>query len=131
ANAADESGNGNDGEPKGTETVEGKSGRALRFAAGGGRSWSLRIPVRVRAMVATKNLILVAGPPDVVDPKDPLGAFEGRKGGLLWALSRADGRKLAEYRLDSPPVFNGMAAAGGRLYVCMRDGRVLCMEGRG
>ena len=53
---------------------------------GGGRSaWSERIPVRIRAMVLAGSRLVVAGPPDVVDASDPLGAFEGRKGGLLYA----------------------------------------------
>ena len=138
--ARDESGNGNDGQVVAAEIVDGKSGNAMRFAAGGGPEWSLRVPIRVRAMVATNapasstggrggRLLFVAGPPDVVDPEDPLGAFEGRKGALLWVFSAASGEKLAEYRLASPPVFNGMAAANGRLYLCARDGRVLCMGG--
>jgi hypothetical protein len=80
-------------------------------------------------MVATDPLLFVAGPPDVVAPEDPLGSFEGRNGGMLWVFPGASGEKLAEYPLDSPPVFNGMAAANGRLYVCGRNGRVLCMEG--
>ncbi len=65
--------------------------------------------------------------PDVMDPKDPLAAFEGRKGALLWVVATDSGRRRAEYRLDSPPVFNGMAAADGRLYIATRDGQVLCM----
>jgi len=78
-------------------------------------------------MVATEDILFVAGFPDVVDPKDPLGAFEGRKGGLLWAISTVDGSKLAEYKLDSPPVFNGMIAANQRLYISTRDGQLICM----
>jgi len=35
---------------------------------------------------------------------------------------------LAEYKLDSPPVFDGMTAANERLYISTRDGRLLCME---
>jgi outer membrane protein assembly factor BamB len=47
--------------------------------------------------------------------------------GLLWAVAAQDGKKLAEYKLDSPPVFDGMIAANGRLYIATRDGRLLCM----
>ena len=45
-------------------------------------------------------------------------------------VSAADGRKLAEHRLDSPPVFDGMVAAGARLYVSTLDGNVVCFGGR-
>ena len=31
--------------------------------------------------------------------------------------------KLAQYDLPAAPVFDGMAAAGGRLYVALTDGR--------
>ncbi|MCX7824921.1 MAG: PQQ-binding-like beta-propeller repeat protein [Verrucomicrobiae bacterium] len=92
--------------------------------------WSLRVPVRVRAMAQTRDRLFVAGPPDVVDPQDPLGAFEGRLGGLLYAVDSASGKKLAEWKLDAPPVLNGMAAARGRLFVATTDGKLLCMGRR-
>ena len=46
---------------------------------------------------------------------------------LLMALSAAQGEKLTERRLDGVPVFDGLAAAGGNLYISMTDGRVICM----
>ena len=39
------------------------------------------------------------------------------------------GALLAEHPLDAVPVFDGMAAAGGRLYISLENGRVVCMEG--
>ena len=94
------------------------------------KRWSAKVPVRVVAMVVAGATLFAAGPPDVVVPDDPWAAMEGRKGGVLWAVSADDGRKLAEYRLVSPPVFDGMAAARGRLYIATRDGRVVCMGAR-
>ena len=94
-----------------------------------GPQWSIKMPVRIVAMVVAGQTLLVAGPPDVVDPADPWAAFEGRQGGVLWAISATDGSKLAEYRLDAPPVYDGLAAAAARLYIATRDGRVLCMAG--
>ncbi len=90
-------------------------------------SWLLRIPVRVRAMAQTSNLLFVAGPPDVVDAKDPLGAFEGRLGGLLYAVDSTSGKKVSELKLASPPVLNGIAAANGRLFVATVRGDILCL----
>ncbi len=92
--------------------------------------WSQRVPVRVRAMVLAEGRLFVAGPPDVVDPKDPLGAFEERKGGLLWVFDSASGEKLAEHKLAFPPVFNGAAAAGGRLFIAEEDGSITCFGKR-
>ncbi len=89
--------------------------------------WSKQIPVRARAMVLAGNRLLLAGPPDVVPEDDPLAAFEGWRGARLWAVSAADGAKLAEYPLEDPPVFDGMAAARGRLFLAMKGGKVICM----
>jgi outer membrane protein assembly factor BamB len=90
----------------------------------GKQIWKQRIPIRVNAMVVTDDILFFAGFPDVVDPEDPLGAFEGRKGGVLSACDKTDSKILWESVLPSPPVFNGLVAANGRLYVAMKDGMV-------
>jgi len=59
---------------------------------------------------------------------DQAATLEGKRGALLRAVSAADGRKLAQYEIDSPPVFDGMAAAAGRLYMSTVDGEVLCYK---
>jgi hypothetical protein len=46
---------------------------------------------------------------------------EGKSGGVLWMASAKDGSKLAEYKLDSPPAWDGLAAA---------EGTVQCLVGR-
>jgi len=56
--------------------------------------------------------------------------MEGRKGAVLWAISTADGKKLAARKLDAMPIFDGLAAAGGRLYLVTADGKVTCLAGR-
>jgi hypothetical protein len=35
--------------------------------------------------------------------------------------------KLAEYKLDVPPAWDGMAATQGTLYLTLSDGSVLCL----
>ena len=103
--------------------------------------------VQVRAMVLAGATLFVAGPPDVVDerrawrlPDDPgvqaelqrqVAALEGKLGGRLWAVSAAEGKPLARYHLDSPPVFDGMAAARGRLFLATAGGQVLCLAADG
>jgi outer membrane protein assembly factor BamB len=103
-------------------------------------------PLLARGMVLAGGTLFVAGPPDVADElggfgrfrepqvraelDDQVAALEGRKGALLWAVSAADGQKLAEYKLETPPVFDGIAAANGRLYLATVDGTVLCFAGR-
>ncbi len=96
-------------------------------------------------MVLTDNALFAAGPPDVADEEaavktllDPetqkklaeqSAAFEGKRGALLVAVSRDDGDKLAAYRLDFVPRFDGLIAANGRLYVSTLGGDVLCLSG--
>ncbi len=107
--------------------------------------WSVESPLLGRALVLAGHALLVAGPPDVVDMEvaqlhiddtathaklaEQVAAIEGGRGGLLRVVSAADGKKLAEYPLKSPPVFDGMAAAGGKLYLALIDGSILCFGG--
>ncbi len=107
--------------------------------------WTQDLPLVVRAMVQAGDTLFIAGPPDVVDEEEAAqrlgtpeiqaqlaehdGALVGRRGGLLWAVSTIDGARLGELRLSAPPAWDGMAAAGGRLYVATIDGNVLCFGG--
>ncbi|MHC4405448.1 MAG: outer membrane protein assembly factor BamB family protein [Planctomycetota bacterium] len=88
--------------------------------------WHDWVPVRIRGMVLAGGHLFAAGPPDVVDPADPMAAFEGRKGAVLRVHSGADGTTLAEQELEAPPVFDGLIAAAGRLLMSTTDGRVVC-----
>ena len=110
--------------------------------------WREDVPLHVRAMALADKTLFVAGPPDVMDETkvdvnelmrsdaltrrtlDPsLAAWEGKHGAVLRAVSAADGKKLAECKLDSLPVFDGLAAADGRLYLSTTDGKLACMVG--
>jgi len=88
--------------------------------------WAKFFPIRIRAMVKAGPTLFVAGPPDELDPADPYAAFEGRRGARLAAVSAADGAELAKIDLNSPPVFDGLIAAGGRLFACLEDGTLAC-----
>lgn len=91
--------------------------------------WNIFVPVRVEAMAATGGATLyMAGSPDTVDRADPWSAIEGRKGGVLWAVSAKNGQKTAEYGLDAPPVFDGLIAAENNLFMSLADGTVICMQ---
>ena len=90
--------------------------------------WDQPVGIRITAMVRAGDKIFVAGSPDVVDATDPHGAWEGRKGGVLAAFAAADGTPIAEIKLPAPPVWDGMAAAGGRLYLSLCDGKVVCLR---
>ena len=46
---------------------------------------------------------------------------------LLADFSGSDGRLLATQPLSSPPLFDGMAAANGRLYLATADRHIVCL----
>jgi hypothetical protein len=46
------------------------------------------------------------------------------------AFSATDGKQLARLDLPAPPVFDGLAAAGGELFLTLEGGRVMCFAGR-
>jgi len=73
-------------------------------------------------------VLFVAGP--AADTGDAPQGTDENGGALLMAVSASDGTELAKYRLSACPVFDGMAAANGRLYLSLVDGRLLCMEGQ-
>jgi hypothetical protein len=103
-------------------------------------------PIHARAMVLANETLFIAGPKDVVDEEEAFynpndneiqaklteqsAALEGSKGGLLFVVSALDGKKMAEYELESLPVCDGMAAANNRLYFATKNGRILCFAGR-
>ena len=106
--------------------------------------WSVeRPPIEAHALVLAGDALVAAGPPALVDqtwafmnlddPKTKAAlqahadSLAGKKGAALWVISARDGKKQAEVALGSPPVFDGMAAAGGRLYVTTLDGKMLCL----
>jgi hypothetical protein len=48
----------------------------------------------------------------------------------LLVLRTGDGVQEAGYALDSPPIYEGIASAGGKLYVCTMEGRIICLGPR-
>jgi outer membrane protein assembly factor BamB len=106
----------------------GQAGKAANRADASPLVWDRPVAIRVTALIRSGDTIFAAGSPDVVDPADPHGAWEGRRGGVLAAFSAATGTPIAEIKLPSPPVWDGMAAAGGRLYLSLLDGSVLCLR---
>ena len=92
--------------------------------------WKVDIPLTGKAMALAGDVLFVAGTP-VVFPKGDLSkAYDGRMGGVLWAVSAENGTKLAEYKLDAPPVWDSMAAVKGKLLLCTTDGQLRCFVGK-
>lgn len=90
------------------------------------RRWRASIPMTGKAMALAGDVLFVAGTP-VTFPEDDLAkGYEGRLGGILWAVSASTGEKLAEYKLESAPVWDSLAVAQGRLYIATQDGVLHC-----
>jgi hypothetical protein len=105
--------------------------------------WKTSAPLRAKALVKTRKVVFVAGPEDHLDEES---VFQGlrleenkrllqkqnesltsRKGGKLLAVSVRDGSTDQIVDLESPPVWDGMAAAYGKLFICCRDGSVIAL----
>ncbi|MHC4557721.1 MAG: outer membrane protein assembly factor BamB family protein [Planctomycetota bacterium] len=112
------------------ESFNPRNGYALMAKRRSGDNWSSKwqtwIPITGKAMVLAGDIVFVAGAPLVFDPLDLGGAYTGRKGGILWAASAANGSKLAEYKLEVLPAWDGMAAAYGCLFIANQDGSIEC-----
>ena len=89
--------------------------------------WNVPIPITAKAMTLAGDTVFLAGAPLVFDDiKDLGGAYAGRRGAVLLATSTADGAKVAEYKLDVLPRWDGMAAAYGKLFIVNQGGGVEC-----
>jgi hypothetical protein len=97
-------------------------------------------------MVLADKTLFVAGPPDIVDEEENFFILDdadalaklaeqkellrGKEGAVMWAVSALDGKKLSEYKLDSLPVWDGMIASGGNLYITTMNGEVIRYSGK-
>jgi len=100
--------------------------------------------IQARAMALAGKTLFVAGPPDVVDEEEifakpfdkkvaakaarQVDALKGKTGAMLLSVSTDDGKQLGELELDASPVFDGLAASGGKLFIATMDGHVICCE---
>ena len=99
-------------------------------------------PFITRAMVLAGKILFAAGPPDLLDEEEAVvkhfdpdveknikaqdDALNDKKGALLWAVSAESGKKIKEIKLESMPVWDGMIAANGKLFISTADGKVRC-----
>ncbi len=98
------------------------------FTRGEPPVWQDYVPVRIQAMALTRDYLFAAGPPDELDPDDPLAALEGRRGGVLLAFEPRTGELLFEHALAEVPRFDGMSAAANRLFLVTEDGKLTVWE---
>ncbi len=117
--------------PKHNEVPLDQTARQYRKLALAGKhqirfNWWKNIPILAWAMVKANDVLFVAGPRG--NGSVGQDALDGTAPGLLLAVSPTDGTVLAEMTLPSTPVWDGMAAAGGNLYLTLVDGSAACLR---
>jgi outer membrane protein assembly factor BamB len=90
----------------------------------------------VRALALTNDKLVVAGPADLrkkeagilaySNEEESLAAFRGEKGLILRVIDKSNGATVSEEKLNAMPVFDGMSAAHGRIFVSLKNGEVQC-----
>jgi hypothetical protein len=125
-----------------------ESKQTLQKAKGKGTSkplWEADAPILASGLTVAQETLFAAGPPDLLDEtargirrratpavrealREQAAALDGKRGGILLALSAADGRIKDRRELDSPPVFDGLIVANGRLYLALENGSVQCWK---
>jgi len=89
--------------------------------------WTRDVPLVVRAMVLAGDVLFTAGP-----AYHPAAAteptFTADSPAVLVAFRPDDGEEVSRLKLESQPVFDGMAAAGGRVFLSTVDGKTVCLE---
>jgi hypothetical protein len=78
-------------------------------------------------MALGDDRLVTAGPPELGDLNTPAG---GGATGRLAVVSAADGSTVGTLKLDAQPVFDGIAACDGGLYLTTEAGQVICFSGR-
>ena len=100
--------------------------------------WSKKIDMIARAMIQTPGQMVLAGIPDLAkrnsnelafDNADEVqAAYSGSKGGIIRFVNTTDGTQTEEIKLGTRPVFDGLAAAHGKLFIALKDGRLQCLK---
>jgi len=82
------------------------------------KGWNIKVPrpFQFEAFLLAANTIFAAGTSN----------GSTAKSGELFVFSALNGKKISSRKMETPPVYNGMAAANGFLYVSTRDGKLTC-----
>jgi hypothetical protein len=99
-------------------------------------TWSNACDLHVRAMAIADDKLLVAGTRDILttDAMTPeliaeqAALLESDKEQVFRIYSKTDGSELSQFKLDAKPVFDGMAVAGGRVFLSTEAGELVCFE---
>jgi hypothetical protein len=88
--------------------------------------------------------LVVAGPPDMVNEeqiferlvkKDPTvqkdlaeqdASLAGKRGAIVTIVNTGNGQVARDFTIDSPPVWDGVSVAQGRIFIVTADGKIRC-----
>ena len=93
-------------------------------------AWTAALPVRPRAMIKAGDKLLLGCMPTAPVSGDPHAPYEGRGSGVIRIVSASDGTLVSEVATDAPVVWDGMAAANGRLLFSTTKGTLHCLGGK-
>jgi len=93
-------------------TSDPRKGRAAQ------KKWRIEVikDIRINGLAIANEHVVVAGALPV--------------GGQVQLIDKASGRQIAALKLDSAPIYDGLAVADGKVFVALEDGRVLCLGNR-
>ena len=108
-----------------------KGGKKSSQGASTNLRWSTPGNIQTRGMLlageGTEGRLFVVGAKgDWVISKD---AYDGKLGNVLRVISPNDGNTISEQPIPAPPVFDGLSAARGNLYLSFTDGSISCFSG--
>ena len=108
--------------------------------------WNTYVPVSTKALSMSGTNLIVAGPPDLANEenlferltkKDPTvqkdideqeASLSGKRGALVKIVNKSSGEVARDFTLDSPPVWDGVSVAQGRIFVVTADGKIRCYD---
>ncbi|MCF7847986.1 MAG: PQQ-binding-like beta-propeller repeat protein [Kiritimatiellales bacterium] len=105
--------------------------------------WSQDVPLFATGLTVAGDVLFAAGAPKLVDEKKDweniyetdvearlqkqTELLDGSEGAVLMAVNTKTGKKLADLKLPAIPVWDGMIAANGKVYVCLKNGDLICL----
>jgi len=109
------------------------------------RGWDTYVPVVTRSMALAGRTLALSGPPDLLDEEyafermaakdkgiehdlqEQDASLNGQRGARLMLVNVDSGAKVGSADLASPPVWDGMVVARGKIYLATVDGQVVCV----
>jgi hypothetical protein len=53
-------------------------------------------------------------------------SLSGKRGALVKIFNKGDGQVTRDFTIDSPPVWDGVSVAQGRIFIVTEDGKIRC-----